>query len=33
MNGGVARNVAECMSKLGTKPLIISVIGADMAGD
>ncbi|KAJ3697779.1 hypothetical protein LUZ61_001484 [Rhynchospora tenuis] len=33
VNGGVARNIAECMSKLGTKPFIISVIGADMAGE
>ncbi|GMP47534.1 hypothetical protein CsSME_00015221 [Camellia sinensis var. sinensis] len=30
--GGVARNVAECMSKLGTKPYMISVVGLDMAG-
>ncbi|KAJ3672978.1 hypothetical protein LUZ60_006352 [Juncus effusus] len=32
VNGGVARNVAECMSKLGTKPFIISVVGNDIAG-
>ena len=29
--GGVARNVAECMSKLGTKPFMISAVGLDMA--
>ncbi|KAF6166616.1 hypothetical protein GIB67_005478 [Kingdonia uniflora] len=32
VKGGVARNIAECMSKLGTKPFMISVIGYDMAG-
>lgn len=32
-NGGVARNVAECMSKLGSKPFMISVVGDDVAGD
>ncbi|KAF7842550.1 pfkB family carbohydrate kinase [Senna tora] len=31
--GGVARNVAECMSKLGAKPYMISAIGLDMAGN
>ncbi|CAK9315859.1 unnamed protein product [Citrullus colocynthis] len=31
--GGVARNVAECMSKLGTSPFLISVVGHDMAGN
>ncbi|KAL5562616.1 hypothetical protein UlMin_032363 [Ulmus minor] len=31
--GGVARNVAECMSKLGTKPLMVSALGLDMAGN
>ncbi|XP_028077247.1 uncharacterized protein LOC114279222 isoform X2 [Camellia sinensis] len=31
--GGVARNVAECMSKLGAKPYMISVVGLDMAGN
>ncbi|KAF9620301.1 hypothetical protein IFM89_011036 [Coptis chinensis] len=31
--GGVARNVAECMSKLGAKPFMISIIGHDMAGN
>ncbi|KAK4562789.1 hypothetical protein RGQ29_005330 [Quercus rubra] len=30
--GGVARNVAECVSKLGTKPFMISAVGLDMAG-
>ncbi|GAY67604.1 hypothetical protein CUMW_257860 [Citrus unshiu] len=30
--GGVARNVAECMSKLGAKPYMISALGLDMAG-
>ncbi|ERN17543.1 uncharacterized protein LOC18445888 isoform X2 [Amborella trichopoda] len=33
VRGGVARNVAECMSKLGSRPFIISVVGNDMAGD
>ncbi|KAF8405190.1 hypothetical protein HHK36_010090 [Tetracentron sinense] len=33
VTGGVARNVAECMSKLGTKPYMISAIGLDIAGD
>jgi sugar/nucleoside kinase (ribokinase family) len=31
--GGVARNVAECMSKLGANPFMISALGLDMAGD
>ena len=31
--GGVARNVAECASKLGTKPFMISAVGLDMAGE
>lgn len=31
--GGVARNVAECMSKLGAKPFMISTLGLDMAGN
>ncbi|XP_022136240.1 uncharacterized protein LOC111007986 [Momordica charantia] len=31
--GGVARNVAECMSKFGTKLFLISVVGHDMAGN
>ncbi|KAL9391484.1 hypothetical protein Peur_015404 [Populus x canadensis] len=29
--GGVARNIAECMSNLGTKPYMISALGNDMA--
>ncbi|CAJ1968061.1 unnamed protein product [Sphenostylis stenocarpa] len=33
VQGGVARNVAECMSKLGSKPFMISAIGFDMAGN
>ncbi|XP_047090834.1 pseudouridine kinase-like isoform X1 [Lolium rigidum] len=33
ISGGVARNIAECMAKLGTQPLMISVVGSDMAGD
>ncbi|KAJ1397123.1 Ribokinase-like [Sesbania bispinosa] len=33
VQGGVARNVAECMSKLGAKPYMISVLGLDMAGN
>ncbi|CAN6328551.1 unnamed protein product [Urochloa humidicola] len=33
VRGGVARNIAECMSKLGTRPFMISVVGNDMAGD
>lgn len=33
LSGGVARNIAECMSKLGTLPFMISVVGNDMAGD
>ncbi|CAH9125844.1 unnamed protein product [Cuscuta epithymum] len=31
--GGVARNIAECMSKLGAKPYLISAVGSDMAGN
>ncbi|XP_048444607.1 pseudouridine kinase-like isoform X2 [Pyrus x bretschneideri] len=31
--GGVARNDAECMSKLGAKPFMISALGLDMAGN
>ncbi|KAL3814153.1 hypothetical protein ACJIZ3_015421 [Penstemon smallii] len=30
--GGVARNVAECMSKIGAKPFMISALGSDLAG-
>lgn len=33
LSGGVARNVVECMAKLGSKPFMISVVGFDMAGD
>ncbi|XP_029128755.1 uncharacterized protein LOC109806642 isoform X3 [Cajanus cajan] len=33
VQGGVARNIAECMSKLGAKPYMISALGFDMAGD
>ncbi|KAG9440944.1 hypothetical protein H6P81_021109 [Aristolochia fimbriata] len=32
LSGGVARNIAECMSKLGTKPFMISVLGLDVPG-
>ncbi|XP_073155596.1 pseudouridine kinase isoform X2 [Henckelia pumila] len=31
--GGVARNVAECMLKLGAKPYLISATGLDLAGN
>ncbi|XP_019165543.1 PREDICTED: uncharacterized protein LOC109161549 [Ipomoea nil] len=31
--GGVARNIAECMSKIGAKPYLISAVGFDMAGN
>lgn len=30
--GGVARNVVDCVSKLGMKPYMISAVGHDMAG-
>ncbi|MCL7023185.1 hypothetical protein MKW94_003446 [Papaver nudicaule] len=33
ISGGVARNIAECMTKLGNKPFMISMIGDDMAGN
>ncbi|XP_044398131.1 pseudouridine kinase isoform X1 [Triticum aestivum] len=33
IGGGVSRNIAECMAKLGTQPLMISAIGDDMAGN
>ncbi|KAL5987073.1 hypothetical protein ACLOJK_041069 [Asimina triloba] len=33
IRGGVARNVAECMLRLGVKPFMISIVGLDMAGD
>ncbi|XP_042427941.1 uncharacterized protein LOC122015230 isoform X6 [Zingiber officinale] len=32
-SGGVARNIAECMCKLGARPFMISVVGLDMAGE
>ncbi|XP_073278976.1 pseudouridine kinase isoform X1 [Primulina huaijiensis] len=31
--GGVARNVAECLLKLGAKPYLISATGFDLAGN
>lgn len=31
--GGVARNVADCVSKLGTRPYMISAVGHDMPGN
>ena len=30
--GGVARNVAECMTRLGTPPFFISAVGNDQNG-
>ncbi|MQL83014.1 hypothetical protein Taro_015496, partial [Colocasia esculenta] len=33
VRGGVSRNVAECMSKLWSKPFLISVVGLDMPGE
>uniref|UniRef100_A0A0D9ZV19 Carbohydrate kinase PfkB domain-containing protein n=1 Tax=Oryza glumipatula TaxID=40148 RepID=A0A0D9ZV19_9ORYZ len=33
VSGGVARNIAECICKLETRPFMISVVGNDMAGD
>ncbi|CAN1855498.1 Pseudouridine kinase [Linum perenne] len=30
--GGVGRNIAECMAKLGTRPYMISAVGIDFAG-
>ncbi|KAF0922255.1 hypothetical protein E2562_030028 [Oryza meyeriana var. granulata] len=33
ISGGVARNIAECIYKLETRPFMISVVGNDMAGD
>ncbi|KAL8143543.1 hypothetical protein V2J09_016575 [Rumex salicifolius] len=32
MLGGVARNIGECIAKLGTKCYMISAVGCDMAG-
>lgn len=31
--GGVGRNLAECLSRLGMNPLFISAVGADRSGD
>ncbi|XP_056698177.1 pseudouridine kinase isoform X2 [Spinacia oleracea] len=31
--GGVARNIAECLLKLGTKSFMISALGCDLPGD
>ena len=31
--GGVARNVAECMTRLGTPPFFISAVGSDRSGN
>ncbi|KAJ9152671.1 hypothetical protein P3X46_026214 [Hevea brasiliensis] len=31
--GGVARNIAECVLQLATKPYLISAVGIDMAGN
>ncbi|XP_060186075.1 pseudouridine kinase-like [Lycium barbarum] len=33
ISGGVARNVADCMSKLKAKSLMISAVGHDLAGN
>ncbi|XVE49402.1 hypothetical protein DITRI_Ditri01bG0080000 [Diplodiscus trichospermus] len=33
VRGGVTRNIAECMSKLGAEPFMISALGIDMAGN
>ncbi|OMO73778.1 hypothetical protein CCACVL1_17148 [Corchorus capsularis] len=33
VRGGVARNIAECMWKLGADPFMISALGFDMAGN
>lgn len=33
MLGGVARNIAECLLKLGTESFMISALGCDLAGD
>ncbi|KAL2927218.1 Pseudouridine kinase [Bienertia sinuspersici] len=33
MLGGVARNIAECLLKLGTKSFMISALGGDLTGD
>ncbi|XP_036376219.1 uncharacterized protein zgc:136858 [Megalops cyprinoides] len=31
--GGVGRNIADCLSRLGERPLFISAVGADSHGD
>ncbi|KAM9377238.1 uncharacterized protein KZ484_009591 [Pholidichthys leucotaenia] len=31
--GGVGRNIADCLSRLGHKPLFLSAVGADSNGD
>uniref|UniRef100_A0A1D1XK61 Pseudouridine kinase n=1 Tax=Anthurium amnicola TaxID=1678845 RepID=A0A1D1XK61_9ARAE len=33
IRGGVGRNVAEAMAKLGSNPFLISAVGVDLAGD
>ncbi|KAG4152805.1 hypothetical protein ERO13_D04G144200v2 [Gossypium hirsutum] len=33
VQGGVARNIAECMTKLGAQPFMISALGFDMPGN
>ncbi|KAK5836975.1 hypothetical protein PVK06_012781 [Gossypium arboreum] len=33
VQGGVARNIAECMTKLGAQPFMISALGLDMPGN
>ncbi|XVF01441.1 hypothetical protein REPUB_Repub04eG0089500 [Reevesia pubescens] len=33
VQGGVARNIAECMGKLGADPFMISALGFDIAGN
>ncbi|MBA0781970.1 hypothetical protein Gotri_002849 [Gossypium trilobum] len=30
VQGGVARNIAECVTKLGAQPFMISALGFDM---
>jgi sugar/nucleoside kinase (ribokinase family) len=30
--GGVGRNIAECLGRLGHHPFLISVVGDDMEG-
>ncbi|XP_035257374.1 pseudouridine-metabolizing bifunctional protein C1861.05 isoform X2 [Anguilla anguilla] len=31
--GGVGRNIADCLTRLGERPLLISAVGADSQGD